>query len=293
MQISHGRTTRRTATSLVAALALVAASLLGTSAPASAADASVEKDGRKLTSLAGTRPITTTYAEGVIVPVKLERTDPSKSLSGRIYWTRNGEQLTSVAVTSDQSLVYVQDKAFPASMKPGATHDIEIWYCSDDVNEARNGKKCPSGRYKDEKKSEWLKLSNTIKVEKLTPQITISLSNKLLALSDAKSGKKKVNVYAYVSGSGLNGEEAKLEGKMHIYLNDKRVHSADVKQITIPGGSAKKPAISWDIAKSKFTKAGTYKVRVEYEPKNKGAVKFEELVTTAKGQYRSIQIVKD
>jgi len=281
MQISHGRTTRRTATSLVAALALVAASLLGTSAPASAADASVEKDGRKLTSLAGTRPITTTYAEGVIVPVKLERTDPSKSLSGRIDWTRNGEQLTSVAVTSDQSLVYVQDKAFPASMKPGATHDIEIWYCSDDVN----GEKCPSGRYK----SEWLKLSNTIMVEKLTPQITISLSNKLLALSGAKSGKKKVNVYAYVSGSGLNGEEAKLKGKMHIYLKNKLVHSADVTQITIPGGSAKKPAISWDIPGTKLTDSGRYEVRVEYEPQKPS----NTFVTTATSQYRSIQIVKD
>jgi len=281
---------RRTIAAALAAGLVAAAAVLGVAAPAHAAVATkTDADGRKMTSVAGTAAISTVYAEGSIAPVKLEKVSgagSSVSLNGRVYWTLGGDQFATVATTNNSGWVYIPDKPFPPTLSPG-THAIQMIYCA---KQSMPDKTCPTNVADVADQTKLVKLNNVIKVAKIAPQITISLSRKLVKLDDIKSGAKSIELYAYVSGAGLKSTEADLKGNMRVFINDKDVTGTiAVKPIAIPGTSTKKPAIKLVLPKSRFTKVGVYKVRVEYNP----GAPSTTFAQKSQSQFRSIQIVAE
>lgn len=262
---------------------------------AQAASTGDSKDGRTIASPGlDTDTITAPYGEGAILPIVLTRTSEPTDLSGKVYFVYDGTQLTSVETGPDGGL-FVQEKVFPASLTVG-THSLIVYYCATangqqavDQGKAACPKAFDQGTWYGNAQvdGKWLQLSRTLEVVKDVPQITISLSRKLVALADVKSGTKTVDLYAMVTAPGV--KDSLMNGTMEVLIDGKKVTKAIViSSIAIPDSSTKKPAIRLILDPKWLSKAKSYQIQILYTPSGETST----WVTTLQSNVRTLVISK-
>ncbi len=251
----------------VVALALAAVTALGTSAGLRTAEAGVPTDPQPTLSVGGG---STTFGHGSVLPITVGATPDAAN--SQLWWCVVPQGATNCAANS-KGTGPLADGSRPAPVAGGTVYTVAsgprpisastplgdnkvvVWHVYENTSGSTIGDSWAEYNAA-------VKASTTLKVNPEAPQITVSLSQKVLTKKDLS--RKKVTAYAWAGATGVS--ESVMAGKMALFVDGKAVTGwSSLKPLPIPGSKTKKPAVQFTVPRSAIARVGTHKIQFRYQ----------------------------